>query len=56
MYTPKIGDTITVGELVEYLEHTFDPASRIYLADYSGIVPVYGDIDVDKLVYEEDNH
>lgn len=56
MYTPKIGDTITVGELIEYLEHTFDPASRIYLANYSGIVPVYGDITEDKFGYEEDNH
>ena len=50
----RFGDTMTVGELIKYLKENFDEDSNIYLADYNGIVPRYGKIEIDRFAFEED--
>lgn len=48
----KMGDTMTVGELCQYLDENFDQDSKIYLGDYSGMVARYGYIQEDRFEYE----
>ena len=51
-YLPCINETLTVGELIEYLGE-FDKNSKIYLADYSGTVPIYGGIEWGGIDYND---
>lgn len=50
----KMGDTMTVGELCQYLDENFDQDSKIYLGEYSGMVARYAYIHEDRFEYEED--
>ena len=50
----RMGETMTVGELCQYLDENFDPDSKIYLTDYSGMVARFGYIEMDSFNYEED--
>lgn len=49
-YLPCINETLTVGELIEYLGD-FNKDSKLYLADYTGTVPIYGGIDWGDIDY-----
>ena len=49
-YLPFINETLTVGELIEYLGD-FNKDSKLYLANYSGKVPIYGGIDWGDIDY-----
>ena len=50
----KMGNTMTVGELCQYLDENFDKDSKIYLGDYSGMVARFGYLDEDRFEYQED--
>ena len=46
-------DTITVGELIDYLEENFDDNSKVYLARYSWPGYNYSGIDKLKIGYND---
>ena len=46
-----LGDTMTAGELCRYLDENFDPDTKIYFGEYSGMVATYGYINEDCFEY-----
>ena len=50
----RIGKTMTVGELVKYLDENFDADANIYLADYNGMVVRYGGITNDSIMVDKE--
>ena len=50
----RMSPTMTVGELVDYLEDNFEMDSKIYLASYGSMVAHYGAIDMDCFEYAEE--